>query len=176
MTANREQSTGGNGSVVMGAVLTAFALLALVMMCSCGNANVDQKSANVESHSTTSASNLTKEEVEEPTYAIETDYGELVYPKQWEDQVRIEQKDGAVTFYGTVGDEKEVTLFSLTFGVAPAEGSYLGELNGKEVYIVDSPLGFDDSWDGEEKEAALAMQDGVNVVIQGLRDSGLATA
>lgn len=176
MTANREQSAGGNGSVVMGAVLTAFALLALVMMCSCGNANVDQKSANVGSHSSTSASNLTKEEVEEPTYAIETAYGELVYPEQWEDQARIEQKDGVITFYGTVGDEKEVALFSLAFDVAPTEGSYLGKFNGQEIFIVDSPLEFDDSWNDEDKEIALEMQDGANVVIQGLKDAGLETA
>lgn len=107
----------------------------------------------------------TKESIK--TFDIETQYTTLEYPDKWKDMLRTEEQDNHVTFWGTVG-EKEIELFSIEFG--SSDGYLLGTLSGTEIYIVETDLSFDDSWNDEEKETIYTMQEDINTILQGLME------
>ncbi len=93
-------------------------------------------------------------------YEIDTPFGKLSYPAEWKDTVSVVSEGAAVRFSTNYG----VGLFDLYF-----DGS-----NGQVVgYIGDAPLSLvvhDVTTDDE-----YAMQEGVNVILDGLEESGALT-
>lgn len=109
---------------------------------------------------------------------ISTPCGNLFFPGQWADQVRAEVKEEgigyAVTFYGTVADA-EYALFTVLFA-ADSENSFpVGMITVDDVSMDVSielyELEADSGWSQAEMDAASAMQEGVNYVIEKLKEN-----
>ena len=94
-------------------------------------------------------------------FEIETSVAKLYYPTQWKDSVKIDVEDGAVRF--TSGNVK---LFDLIFG--ESDESLLGTYDGTEIHVVSYDIDNKDITEGEHTRL-LAMQDGVNVILENLQ-------
>ncbi len=119
-------------------------------------------------HNRTDSENSTIVIQEEPieTYDIQTEKGTFQYPTSWKENMRYEEKDNQIVFYGKVGNHEEQILFTLVFG--GSEGYLLGKLNGEELHIIDSDVQFDESWSEEEKNQIITMQEDFNVILEDL--------
>lgn len=100
------------------------------------------------------------------TYNIDSAIASLSYPDKWKDFIETEQTDNAISFFGMVPAHDRMLLFTLEFG--ESDGYLLGTLNGTDISIVEGTLEFDDSWSEAEREEIYAMQEDVNVILQGL--------
>lgn len=133
-----------------------------------------------EASASTENSSLTIGAPDESREAIEivTKYGTLLYPKEWESNLRTEIIDEdiyKVEFYGTVEGKKEQHLFDLSFN--GTDGYNLGMLkteSGEDVSIniVSYSFEFDDTWTEDEKNVICAMQEDINYTIGMLAEGG----
>lgn len=104
---------------------------------------------------------------------LDTPYGELTYPSDWEDFLVIEDSDidGVLTkrFFFVVGDTK-AELFNVSFG--DAAGDLLGYLhqNGVDVpvYVQMADVEPHASWTTEETEIYYCMLDDMNVLVEAI--------
>lgn len=97
---------------------------------------------------------------DDSVFEIRTGVISLYYPNKWKDVVDVSVEDDAVRF--SCG---ETPLFSVLFG--QSEGSVLGSCNGTSVSITFDELD-ESGFSSEEFDRLCAMQEDVNVVIQGL--------
>lgn len=113
-----------------------------------------------------------QDEIEE--IEIDTAYGTLYYPKQWEAFVKTEQKEDndtiVVSFIATIQDTS-YPLFEVTIG--GTEGSAAGELTDAEgirrtVYMRVFELEEDSSLTEGEQNRLYAMQEDLNYLIDHL--------
>lgn len=109
--------------------------------------------------------------------AIETAYVTLYYPGQWEEYLLVETVDEeigqSVAFNAEINDEK-YWLFTLYFG--GTTGMPVGVLDSGEGYFLDVTVEMsdfipDESWTREDADLYCAMQEGVNAIIDNLRDN-----
>ncbi len=133
-----------------------------------------------ETTASTENSSLTIGAPDESREAIEivTKYGTLLYPKEWESNLRTEIVDSdvyKVEFYGTVEGKKEQHLFDLIFN--GTDGYNLGTLKtetGETVQIniesYDSEL--DDTWTEDEQFVLYSMLEDINYIIGMLAEGG----
>lgn len=161
-------------------------LLCLLLKKSDDNKSSDNKSAvsDTSMQSETSASkensSLTIGSPDDSREAIEiaTKYGTLLYPLEWEKNLRtevVDKEEYKVEFYGTVEGKKEQHLFDLFFN--GEKGYNLGTLTteaGEAVQINIESYDFelDDSWTEDEKFTLYAMQEDINYTIGMLSENG----
>lgn len=166
-------------SVIAVCLIVIIVLLCLLMKKSDDNKSSDNKSAlsdtsmQSETSASTENSSLTVGSPDDSREAIEisTKYGTLLYPKEWESNLRTEIVDSdvyKVEFYGTVEGKTEQHLFDLLFN--GTEGYNLGTLkteSGEDVAIniVSYDFELDDSWAEDEKFTLYAMQEDINYTI-----------
>ena len=166
-------------SVIAVCLIVIIVLLCLLLKKSDDNKSSDNKSAvsdtsmQSETSASTENSSLTVGSPDDSREAIEivTKYGTLLYPKEWESNLRNEIVDSdvyKVEFYGTVEGKKEQHLFDLLFN--GTEGYNLGTLTtetGEAVQINIESYDFelDDSWTEDEKFTLYAMQEDINYTI-----------
>lgn len=109
---------------------------------------------------------------------IVTKYGTLLYPKEWESNLRTEIIDEdvyRVEFYGTVEGKDEHQLFDLIFN--GTDGYNLGTLkteSGEDVSIniVSYDFELDDTWTEDEQIVLYSMQEDINYIIGMLSEGG----
>lgn len=173
-------------SVIAVCLIVIIVLLCLLMKKSDDNKSSDNKfavsdtTAQSESLGSTENSSLTVGSPDDSREAIEisTKYGTLLYPKEWESNLRTEIVDSAVykvEFYGTVEGKKEQHLFDLIFN--GTNGYNLGTLKtetGETVQIniesYDSKL--DDTWTEDEQFVLYSMLEDINYTIGMLAEGG----
>ena len=146
----------------------ALAMFAF-LLCSCSSGQI---SVSSNSSSTEGASLAINDAGVESTFEVESPLGKMEYPEKWRSTVSAKQTDDRISFSMAKSNGEEAQLFSFVFDDDSA-GKYLGDMNGKEVYIVDSPIQFDETWNDQDRETVLVMKDDINVIIQGLKEQGL---
>ena len=166
-------------SLIAVCLIVIIVLLCLLLKKSDDNKSSDNKSdvsdtsMQSETSASTENSSLTVGSPDDSREAIEisTKYGTLLYPKEWESNLRTEIVDSdvyKVEFYGTVEGKTEQHLFDLLFN--GTEGYNLGTLkteSGEDVAIniVSYDFELDDSWAEDEKFTLYAMQEDINYTI-----------
>lgn len=115
---------------------------------------------------------------------ITTKFGDHVYPGVWADHVRTEITEAAigghVTYYGKIND-KEEALFTIYYGKGSPSSQKIGtmKVDGLSLTVSVEMHDFqpDDTWTQEEIDAICAMQEGMNDVIEHLKqDPGFSAA
>ena len=109
---------------------------------------------------------------------VTTPFAVLQYPGTWKDQVWAEytqtEADGYAVFYGAVGGE-DVVLFVVNFDSTLEDASRIGymQINGSfvEVSIQMTQPENTENWRVEDRSLLAAMQEGVNDLIQNLKQS-----
>lgn len=101
-------------------------------------------------------------------YYIDSYIGKLQYPLKWKSYIRTESSDTAISFFATVESHNEELLFRLEF--AKSDGSLLGFLGETPVYVVDATDPTDETWSEIECEEFYAMQEDLNIILQGLME------
>ncbi|MBP3310224.1 MAG: hypothetical protein J6L05_05370 [Ruminococcus sp.] len=173
-------------SVIAVCLIVIIVLLCLLLKKSDDKKSSDNKSAvsdtsmQSETSASTENSSLTIGSPDDSREAIEivTKYGTLLYPKEWESNLRTKIVDSdvyKVEFYGTVEGKTEQHLFDLSFN--GTEGYNLGTLTtetGEAVQINIESYDFelDDSWTEDEKFTLYAMQEDINYTIGMLAENG----
>ena len=173
-------------SVIAVCLIVIIVLLCLLLKKSDDNKSSDNKSAvsdttaQSETSASTENSSLTVGSPDDSREAIEisTKYGTLLYPKEWESNLRTEIVDSAVykvEFYGTVEGKKEQHLFDLLFN--GTEGYNLGTLTtetGEAVQINIESYDFelDDTWTEDEQFVLYSMLEDINYTIGMLAEGG----
>lgn len=173
-------------SVIAVCLIVIIVLLCLLMKKSDDNKSSDNKfavsdtSMQSEPSASTENSSLTVGSPDDSREAIEivTKYGTLLYPLEWEKNLRTEIVDSdvyKVEFYGTVENKNEQHLFDLIFN--GTDGYNLGTLkteSGEDVAlnIVSYDFELDDTWTEDEKFALYSMQEDINYIIGMLAENG----
>lgn len=112
-------------------------------------------------------------EPEEHGYPISTMLGELEFPAEWAECIRVSDEStnemNSIGVYGTA-EEKEALLFTINFG-AGEEGFLFGsapDAQGKmtEVRIVIEDFVGDETWSDTAVEQIVNMQSRVNDIIE----------
>lgn len=159
--------------------MTCFISLILlcVLLAGCsavesGSSSKQQEGIAAEHTAGSVESAPTVEEVEESK--IETAYGTLYYPKQWEEYVTTEQQENGdtivVSFVATLHNTS-YRLFEVTIG--GTEGAAAGELTDAEgtkrtVYMQVYELEGDSELTATEQNRLYAMQEDLNYLIDHL--------
>lgn len=112
-------------------------------------------------------------ETQIPDVGIETPYGTLYYPGEWEGNMRIEnvEKDSSysVNFYGNV-NEREELLYTVWFGESGENAFPVGtiKVNGQEISVSMEMSDFvpDESWSTDDSDKICAMQETLNDVLE----------
>lgn len=150
-----------------------LALVAVFCLAACGNGRAGDKDTEKEKNTSVEDNTATPEEAENSenaVFVIESSVGDLTYPERWKDQIRTEDAEDSVTFYGTVPGKTEQKLFSIEY--EQSDGYLLGSLDGVDVYIVNNDnFDFDSSWTDDEKNEVYAMQEDFNSILQTWLDS-----
>lgn len=187
---NTEKTNNVNNSktiiIILSSVIATCLIVIIILLCLLLKKSDDNKSAvsdtTVQSESSGAADNssLTIGTPDDSREAIEisTKYGTLLYPKEWESNLRTEVVDKdeyKVEFYGTVEGKKEQHLFDLSFN--GTDGYNLGTLkieSGENVSIniVSYDFELDDTWTEDEKNVICAMQEDINYTIGMLAEGG----
>lgn len=160
--------------------LIAAALIALLCfsMAACGTG--DDKDAVQGSEISSDSSAVQSEtdgssEDESSLMTIETQYGSLYYPAEWEDALEtsetLEDETDSVVFAVTA-DDQEYTLFIVM--ICDAEGDSVGAVTDdsgqtRNVFIDISELPDLSDLSEEEQDQLYAMQEAVNVLIENLQ-------
>lgn len=153
--------------IILLAVLLVAAVIALVSMEE-RNTPKNPGSATGTGNSTDPSAEPTKDLV------IETPYGELVYPGQWAQHLKVEHTDGAdygISFTAELENGKTQELFMLQFGEPkdPAVGQLTtvdGVTVGVHVTVYEFDL--DGTWSDEETATVTGMQEALNDVLESL--------
>lgn len=177
--------------IILSSVIAACLIVIIILLCLLLNKSDDSKSSDNksflsdtrtqgETSASTENSSLTVGSPDDSREAIEisTKYGTLLYPKEWESNLRTEIVDSdvyKVEFYGTVEGKKEQHLFDLSFN--GTEGYNLGTLTTEtgeavQINIESYDFEFDDSWAEDEKNLICAMQEDINYTIGMLAENG----
>lgn len=156
-------------------------LISLILLCVLlAGCSAGESSASVKQHEGTAAEHTagsvesapTVEELEESK--IETAYGTLYYPKQWEKYVTTEQQENGdtivVSFVATLHNTS-YRLFEVTIG--GTEGAVAGELTDaggtkRTVYMQVDELEADHALTATEQNRLYAMQEDLNYLIDHL--------
>ena len=152
-------------------------ILLCVLLAGCsagesGSSSKQQEGTAVEHTAGSVESAPTVEELEESK--IETAYGTLYYPKQWEEYVTTEQQENGdtivVSFVATLHNTS-YRLFEVTIG--GTEGTAAGELTDAEgtkrtVYMQVDELEGDPALTATEQNRLYAMQEDLNYLIDHL--------
>jgi len=170
--------------IILSSVIAACLIVIIILLCLLLNKSDDSKSSDnksalsdtsmqSETSASTENSSLTVGSPDDSREAIEisTKYGTLLYPLEWEKNLRtevVDKEEYKVEFYGTVEGKKEQHLFDLSFN--GTEGYNLGTLkteSGEDVQINIESYDFelDDSWTEDEKFTLYAMQEDINYTI-----------
>ena len=173
-------------SLIAVCLIVIIVLLCLLLKKSDDNKSSDNKSAvsdtsmQSETSASTENSSLTIGSPDDSREAIEisTKYGTLLYPKEWESNLRTEIVDSdvyKVEFYGTVEGKTEQHLFDLLFN--GTEGYNLGTLTtetGEAVQINIESYDFelDDTWTEDEQFVLYSMLEDINYTIGMLAEGG----
>ena len=173
-------------SVIAVCLIVIIVLLCLLLKKSDDNKSSDNKSSvsdtsmQSETSASTENSSLTVGSPDDSREAIEivTKHGTLLYPKEWESNLRTEIVDSdvyKVEFYGTVEGKTEQHLFDLSFN--GTEGYNLGTLTtetGEAVQINIESYDFelDDTWTEDERFVLYSMQEDINYIIGMLVEGG----
>ncbi len=173
-------------SVIAVCLIVIIVLLCLLLKKSDDNKSSDNKSAvsdttaQNETSASTEKSSLTVGAPDDSREAIEiaTKYGTLLYPHEWEKNLRteiVDKEEYKVEFYGTVEGKTEQHLFDLLFN--GEKGYNLGTLTtetGEAVQLNIESYDFelDDSWTEDEKFTLYAMQEDINYTIGMLSENG----
>ena len=160
--------------------LIAAALITLLCfsMAACGTG--DDKDAAQGSEISSDSSAVQSEtdgssEDESSLMTIETQYGSLYYPAEWEDALEtsetLEDETDSVVFAVTA-DDQEYTLFIVM--ICDAEGDSVGTVTDdsgqtRNVFIDISELPDLSDLSEEEQDQLYAMQEAVNVLIENLQ-------
>lgn len=159
----------------MKCMVSSILLCVLLAGCSAGesgSSDKQQEGIAVEHTAGSVESAPTVEELEESK--IETAYGTLYYPKQWEEYVTTEQQENGdtivVSFVATLHNTS-YRLFEVTIG--GTEGAAAGELtdNGgtkRTVYMQVYELEGDSELTATERNRLYAMQEDLNYLIDHL--------
>ncbi|MDI9242490.1 hypothetical protein [Fusibacillus kribbianus] len=159
----------------MKCLVSSILLCVLLAGCSAGesgSSDKQQEGIAVEHTAGSVESAPTVEELEESK--IETAYGTLYYPKQWEEYVTTEQQENGdtivVSFIATLHNTS-YRLFEVTIG--GTEGAAAGELtdNGgtkRTVYMQVYELEGDSELTATEQNRLYAMQEDLNYLIDHL--------
>lgn len=159
----------------MKCLVSSILLCVLLAGCSAGesgSSDKQQEGIAVEHTAGSVESAPTVEELEESK--IETAYGTLYYPKQWEEYVTTEQQENGdtivVSFVATLHNTS-YRLFEVTIG--GTEGAAAGELtdNGgtkRTVYMQVYELEGDSELTATERNRLYAMQEDLNYLIDHL--------
>lgn len=147
------------------------------------------KETNVpEDSATTSSSEVTIEQGDETSTSesqetqdpheydtvIETDYGNLYFPDQWQEFLVTNQTEGdgtiAVSFSANIND-KEYSLFTITIGGEednPAGTLTASDGTQRNVYVQIEELTADDALSESEQNRLYAMQEDINYLLDSL--------
>lgn len=159
----------------MKCLVSSILLCVLLAGCSAGesgSSSKQQEGIAVEHTAGSVESAPTVEELEESK--IETVYGTLYYPKQWEEYVTTEQQENGdtivVSFVATLHNIN-YRLFEVTIG--GTEGAAAGELTDAEgtkrtVYMQVYELEGDSGLTATEQNRLYAMQEDLNYLIDHL--------
>ena len=177
--------------IILSSVIAACLIVIIILLCLLLNKSDDSKSSDnksalsdtsmqSETSASTENSSLTVGSPDDSREAIEisTKYGTLLYPLEWEKNLRteiVDKDEYKVEFYGTVEGKKEQHLFDLFFN--GEKGYNLGTLTteaGEAVQINIESYDFelDDSWTEDEKFTLYAMQEDINYTIGMLSENG----
>lgn len=177
--------------IILSSVIAACLIVIIILLCLLLNKSDDSKSSDnksslsdtsmqSETSASTEKSSLTVGSPDDSREAIEivTKYGTLLYPKEWESNLRTEIVDSdvyKVEFYGTVEGKKEKHLFDLSFN--GTEGYNLGTLTtetGEAVQINIESYDFelDDTWTEDEQFVLYSMLEDINYTIGMLSENG----
>lgn len=102
---------------------------------------------------------------------IETPYATLYYSGEWKDFLEVKENGNTYTFYSNVTEQKQVKLFSLTFGGAMIDAiGILRDEAGNAVPLHVESFKFepDDSWTDRECNIVYTMMDLLNDVLSKL--------
>lgn len=105
---------------------------------------------------------------------IATKYGDLLYPKRWNEQVRtnVTEKDGisTVEMYATVGEHEEMHIYDVLFD--GNDGVCIGAVmhDGEKIYVnlVSYDTELDDTWTEDERLTLMAIKEDINYLIDSL--------
>ena len=159
----------------MKCLVSSILLCVLLAGCSAGesgSSDKQQEGIAVEHTAGSVESAPTVEELEESK--IETVYGTLYYPKQWEEYMTTEQQENGdtivVSFVATLHNTS-YRLFEVTIG--GTEGTAAGELTDAEgtkrtVYMQVYELEGDSELTATEQNRLYAMQEDLNYLIDHL--------
>lgn len=168
--------------IILSSVIAVCLIVIIVLLCLLLKKPDDNKRSITQSESSGAADNssLTIGNPDDEREAIEivTKYGTLLYPKEWESNLRTEIIDSdvyKVEFYGTVEGKKEQHLFDLSFN--GTEGYNLGTLKtegGEDVAIniVSYDFELDDTWTEDEQFVLYSMLKDINYTIGMLAENG----
>lgn len=159
-------------------IAAALMILLCFSMAACGTG--DDKDAAQGSEISSDSSAVQSEtdgssEDESSLMTIETQYGSLYYPAEWEDALEtsetLEDETDSVVFAVTA-DDQEYTLFIIM--ICDAEGDSVGTVTDdsgqtRNVFIDISELPDLSDLSEEEQDQLYAMQEAVNVLIENLQ-------
>lgn len=148
--------------------LAVVLALAVCLLCACNN----EKQPDTENDPAVASQAPTIDNSHATAFA--TSYGDVLYPSELKDEVRIEESDGSdysVSFYATINDT-ECLLYKVNYGIA--EGFKVGTLKTDagdiDVYGYINDIEFDDTWTQEDIDSFCAMQESINNVLQSIRE------
>lgn len=177
--------------IILSSVIAICLIVIIILLCLLLNKSDDSESsdnksavldttAQSETSASTENSSLTVGAPDDSREAIEivTKYGTLLYPLEWESNLRteiVDKEEYKVEFYGTVEGKKEQHLFDLSFN--GTEGYNLGTLKtegGEDVAIniVSYDFELDDTWTEDEQFVLYSMQEDINYIIGMLAEGG----
>lgn len=189
-TKNTGKANNANNSktiiIALSSVIAVCLIVIIVLLCLLLKKSSDNKSAvsdttaQNETSASTENSSLTIGSPDDSREAIEivTKYGTLLYPLEWESNLRteiVDKEEYKVEFYGTVENKNEQHLFDLIFN--GTDGYNLGTLkteSGEDVAIniVSYDFELDDTWIEDEKFVLYSMQEDINYIIGMLAEGG----
>lgn len=152
-------------------LIALTAVLAIVLAVLVIVALGDMADRKVPQTQTTTAP--TKPQVGEDTI-VDTPYGKLVFPGEWEKYLKVEQSDEpdlTICFIAKLPSGKVQNLFDIRFGEAvdPAVGQVISsEGVAVGVHVTVHPFHPDGSWAVKETEAVSDMLECLNQVLEGL--------
>lgn len=117
-----------------------------------------------------------QENNEQEYITINTEYGDLYYPQQWEDYLVTEQElegESLIVSFSAQINETEYPMFQVTVG-GDSDGTEVGELTDSSgtkrmVYMKVEEMEVSDELTENEQQRLYAMQEDLNCVIDNLK-------
>ena len=175
-----------NSGVFSAFCLILLAVSAAALFTGCGKTDAPEASVSATMAPTVVTAAPEAAEVEAPTVLpveipaakealeINTPYGTLYYPGEWEPFLQVTQTDGqvyTVTFNAVFDDGKTQELFSVLFGCDAKDAfGLLRTENGETVTVRFDAIVFepDDSWDDRDINVIFTMQEALNDVMEAM--------